>query len=112
MDIERGNIEIVFKDIFYTNITYHCADARHRHDYAKVNKELYMWHSQKVFRHQSEDERMNNFLLMKQTMEADPKYETSIFQLITDASRKMLVYGNNEIRCKFDEMLRWREISL
>lgn len=112
MDIERGNIEIVFKDIFYTNITYHCADARHRHDYAKVNKELYMWHSQKVFRHQSEDERMNNFLLMKQTMEADPKYETSIFQLITDASKKMLVYGNNEIRCKFDEMLRWREISL
>ncbi|MDE7322637.1 MAG: hypothetical protein K2N73_07850 [Lachnospiraceae bacterium] len=112
MDIERGNLEIVFKEIFYTNITYNCPDPRKRHDYARVNKDLYMWHSQKVFRHQSEDERLNNFQLMTQTMQSGSKYEPSVFQLITDASKKMLIYGNNEIRCRFDEMLRWREISL
>lgn len=111
MDIERGNLEILFQRIPYTYITMNCFDLRKRHDYSVINKNLYMKYSQEVFSHNSEDERYNNYLLLMQSMGKDEESGTGIFQMIMNVAERMLTYNGREIRCKFDELLRWREMS-
>lgn len=49
MDIERGNLEILFQKIPYTYITMNCFDTGKQHDYYIINKNLYMKYSQEVF---------------------------------------------------------------
>lgn len=111
MDIERGNLEILFQKIPYTYITMNCFDTGKRHDYNIINKNLYMKYSQEVFVCNSEDERYNNYLLLMQTMGKGKGGRAGIFQMIMSVAEQMLTYNGREIQCRFDELLRWREIS-
>lgn len=38
--------------------------------------------------------------------------EGTVFQLIFYLAEKMLRLDGDELKCKFDQLLRWREISL
>ena len=109
MDIERGCLEILFKEIPYNKIdtTY----LEQRHDYSTVNESLFLEYSQRVFKHYSEDERRNNYLLLQQQMKDNEVQLPNIFKFVMNFSRRLLTYKGGEIKCKFDEMLRWREIS-
>ncbi len=115
MDTERGNIEILFHRIGYRAISgqgdfgKRAGTAMHTHQ--NINKKLYMRCSEKAFPHMSENERHNAYLLACEQMKGVNGKGASIFRLLTDISQKLLMLDGDEIKCKFDQMLRWREIS-
>ncbi len=102
MDTERGNLEILFQKIPY----YYITGTQERHDYKEVSERLYLKYAKDVFEHNSEDEIRNKYIYLKEKIK-----ERNVFAAILDFSKKVLVYDGNEIKCKIDEMLRWREIS-
>lgn len=111
MDIEKGNLEILFLKIpYYKILTKRHADGT-GHDHKKVDEKLYMQYSQSVFPYYSEDERKNNYMKLIQDMRDNTENSPNIFRFIMNIANRMLTYDGNEITCKFDEMLRWREIS-
>lgn len=111
MDIEKGNLEIVFLKIPYYKILTRSHVSGTAHDYRRIDKKLYMQNSRSVFPWYTEDERENNYLKLIQDMKDNPENSPSIFRFIMKIAGRLLTYDGNEIVCKFDEMLRWREIS-
>ena len=99
MDTERGNMEILFQ-----KIPYYCISENH--DYKTVNRQLYLQYAKDVFSFNSEDEIRNKYIYLEQMVK-----KGNVFSTILDFAKKVLVYDGNEIKCKIDEMLRWREIS-
>ncbi|MEY8427438.1 hypothetical protein AALA00_06870 [Lachnospiraceae bacterium 46-15] len=111
MDIEKGSLEILFLKIPYNKISVRQSIGGGRHDYGKVSEELYMQYAQSVFPRYSEDERQNHYLKLVQDMKQNPEGQPNVFRFIMGIAKRLLIYDGNEITCKFDEMLRWREIS-
>ena len=111
MDIEKGNLEILFLKIPYYKITPRLKADGTGHDHKKVDKGLYTQYSQSVFPYYSENERNNNYLKLLQDMKENKEKSPSVFRFIMGISQRLLTYDGNEMTCKFDEMLRWREIS-
>ncbi|MCM1245275.1 MAG: hypothetical protein NC293_06470 [Roseburia sp.] len=111
MDKERGNIEILFRGIPYNYIGRRFGSNEPMHTYKKVDKALYMRYSVGIFGNESLDERENNYKLMLQQMCNEQGKKPSVFRLITDVARRMLVLDGEEIKCEFEQLLRWREIS-
>lgn len=108
MDTERGNLEVLFQKIPYYWIDCNCnvEGKRIRHDYRVVDKQLYLKYAKDVFLQNSEDEIRNKFTFLKQQMDGK-----NIFSLIVDFAKRVLIYDGNEIKCRIDQILRWREIS-
>lgn len=111
MDIERGNLEILFKEIPYNCI--HIIDVLGNmlHTCDSVNKELYLEYARRRFPHSSEDELVNNYFMLVDEMNnfiGEPK---NIFSVLYITASRMLTLQSGEIQCKLSEMLRWREIS-
>ncbi len=102
MDTERGNMEILFQKIPY----YYISEKRFKHDYKTVNRELYLKYARDVFSFNSEDEIRNKYIYLEQMVK-----KSHVFSTILDFARKVLIYDGNEIKCRIDEILRWREIS-
>lgn len=102
MDTERGNMEILFQIIPY----YRISDKHLKHDYKTVNRQLYFQYAKDVFSFNSEDEIRNKYIYLDQVVK-----KGNVFSTIIDFAKKVLIYDGNEIKCRIDEMLRWREIS-
>ena len=111
MEIERGNLEILFIKIPYEKITLRPGAHREKHDYRYVNLELYHQHAQSVFSCYSKNERDNNYQKLVQDMKGGKNSAPSVFRLIMGMAERVLTYDDDEIKCKIDEMLRWREMS-
>lgn len=117
MDIERGNIEIVFQKIPYIYLIRKNEQADFICRYNKVDENLYMRYAAEVFSCATDDECRNNYRYMCETMQksetakSDNKKQ-NVFRLVYDLAEKMLRMDQKEIMCKFDQLLRWREISL
>lgn len=111
MDIERGNIEILFRKIPYNYIGMRLDLPVPVHSYKNVNKNLYMRYSVEIFGNESEDERENNYEIMLQQMVKGQKESSGIFRLVSDVAQRMLILDGDEIKCEFEQLLRWREIS-
>lgn len=79
--------------------------------YRTVNETLYMQYSQSVFPNYSEDERRNHYQKLLQDMSDNPEGTPSVFRFVMNIAGKLLLYDGNEMACRFDELLRWREIS-
>ena len=119
MDIERGNIEIVFQKIPYMYVIKSQSELMDYCSYNKIAKDIYMRYSSDVFSCVTDDERRNNYLFMCEQMKRrtdqwknDLSENIGVFQLLFDLARQILRLDGNEIKCKFDQLLRWREISL
>ena len=112
MDIERGNIEILFRKIPYSYIGKLINPQKGIHTYSNVDYELYLRYSGEVFSYQSEDERKNSYLLLCQQMRDCENKNPSVFRLVVDLAKRMLTLDGEEIKCEFEQLLRWREVSL
>ena len=117
MDIERGNIEIVFQKIPYIYLIRKNEQADFICRYNKVDEDLYMRYAAEVFPCGTDDERRNNYRYMCETMQRSEtakldNKKQNVFRLVYDLAGKMLRMDQKEIMCKFDQLLRWREISL
>lgn len=119
MDIERGNIEIVFQKIPYMYVIKSQNELVDYCSYNKIAQDIYMRYSSEVFLHTTDDERRNNYLFMCNQMKIhtdwwknDLNDNIGVFQLVFSLANKMLRLDGNEIKCKFEQLLRWREISL
>ena len=111
MDIERKNLEILFKEIPYDRIELvHLADKRYN-TYNHVDRSVYLEYARRVFSYCSEDERINHYLLLLEQMEACSERDLNVFSFIYKISARMLTLQSGEIQCRLDEMLRWRQIS-
>jgi adenosine deaminase len=106
MNFERGNMEILFAKIPYYKITENCFEKSKKHDAGYVNQKLYMTYSKNVFTNYSEDELINIYSLLRQEMKS-----VSVFSLVANFAMRLLTYTGQEIQCKLEEVLRWREIS-
>jgi len=111
MDIERGSLEVLFKEIPYDKVTVVNLDTKRQHDFSTVNQSLYMEYSHSIFAHYTEDERRNNYLYLQQEIKNNIDEKPNIFRFVMNISKRLLTYQAGEIKCKFAEMLRWREIS-
>lgn len=116
MDIERGNIQIVFQKIPYSYLLGK-EDCFHRHcAYNKIDRSLYMRYASDIFPYATDDELRNNYKYMCRQMlyhlNGCEEKEGTVFQLIFYLAEKMLRLDGDELKCKFDQLLRWREISL
>lgn len=111
MDIERGNLKILFKEIPHLRINLNDTLDRNSHTYANVNKKLYLEYARRVFPYYSEDERINNYFLMDEDMKDISEKSKSVFNMIYKIASRMLILHSSEIRCRLSEMLRWRDIS-
>lgn len=106
MDTERGNLEILFQRIPYYWINSNTEGMRIRHDYKAVNMQLYLKYAKDVFQYNSEDEIRNKYRFLEEKIEG-----RNVFHIILEFAKQVLIYDGSEIKCKIDEMLRWREIS-
>lgn len=111
MDIERGNLEILFKKIPFEQIQLFRGTSRDCHTYDCVGKRLYLEYAKDIFPRYSEDERVNNYLLLNEDMKSSPNGLRSVFGMISKVASKLLIFQSQKIKCKLEEMLRWREIS-
>ena len=111
MDIERGIVEILFRYIPYSNVSIHDNFAPQNHDCMVVNKNAFLEQCRRVFPERSEDEWINAYLLTKENMSKNGG-RPSVFTLISQLCEKLLVCHSSDVLCKFEQLFRWREISL
>lgn len=113
MDIERGNIEILFNKINYMAIGKYPYGViiKSAHTYKNIDKKLYMRGANAVFSYMTENERDNSYQLACKQMKDAKGENPSVFRLITHMSKKLLKLNGDEIQCRFEQLLRWREIS-
>ena len=106
MDIERGNLDILFRRIPCEYITLNELNEKERHDCFHVNKQYYLGQCHQVFPGRSEDERNHCYDYLKETMHKKWEYPSSVFQLILDAAERFLTYQADSVLFKFEELLR------
>lgn len=112
MDIERGNLEILFRWISYRHIPISEGNVEEVFDCFHIDRALYMEQCHRVFSGRSEDERNHCYYYLEQKMKKRTLYPASVFQLILDVTDCFFSYKSGKVFCKFDHLLRWREISL
>lgn len=109
MDLERGNLEILFKRIPYYKISINCTDKKKCHDYRHIDKFLYDLYSSEIYCNNSQNELDNRYELLKQDIDKNNNY--GLFNLVFDVSEKFLTYDGRNFMCRMNQLLRWREIS-
>jgi len=110
MDIERGCIELLLKEVPYEKITIDSLQ-RNRHDYKTINKTLFQTHAHTIFPSCTEDECLNHYSYLQECLIDNHEQSPNLFRFIMNISERMLTYQNGEIKCKIDQLLRWREVS-
>lgn len=113
MEIEITNLKIIFKEISYKNINNGNLKDRDRTwvSHSKIGKEIYMQEARRAFCNKTEDEMQNTYHLLEQSMFDPVTKKSSVFNAVMALAEKLLIYDGEEIRCKIDELLRWREVS-
>lgn len=112
MEIEIGNLKIIFQKFPYTSIGRKKLNSGQRYnEYNRIDKERYLREAEAIFRTRSYDELQNNYDILLQSMRGKNSEDISVFNSVMNLTEKLLIYDGSEIRCKFDELLRWREIS-
>lgn len=111
MEIEIGNLKIIFQKFPYTCIGRKKLRSAQYCEYNRIDKELYLREAEAIFRTRSYDELQNNYDILLQSMRGKNSEDISVFNSVMNLTEKLLIYDGSEIRCKFDELLRWREIS-
>lgn len=112
MEIEIGNLKIIFQKFPYTSIGRKKLNSGRRYnEYNRIDKETYLRETEAIFRTRSYDELQNNYDILLQSMRGKNSEDISVFNSVMNLTEKLLIYDGSEIRCKFDELLRWREIS-
>lgn len=113
MDIERGNLDVLFRWIPYEDITIDELNHNEQHDCFHVNRRLYLEYCYREFSGRSEDERNHCYAYMQALMTQKKYYDrASVYQLILDAAYQFFTYQSGEVLCKFEQLLRWRKLSL
>ncbi len=112
MDIERGNIEILFQKMPYIYLLPQKKRSEILLGYNMVNERLYMQYAADVFPRATDDERRNNYKYMQKQMQNPSGKRGNVFRLVFNLADRMLCSDGDEIKCRFDELLRWRQISL
>lgn len=90
MDIERKNLEILFKEIPYSYIGLRRLPTERYNTYDYINKSIYLEYARRIFSYYSEDERVNNYLLLLEEMEECSEKNLNIFSFIYKISAQML----------------------
>ena len=115
MDIEQGNIEILFQKINYLDISGQIISGRlkadREHTFRKIDRNLYMRYAKAVFNHMTDNECENSYQLACEQMRDAHGNDPCIFRLLINVPMKLLKMDGDEIECRFDQMLRWRELS-
>ena len=111
MEIEIGNLKIIFQKFPYTSIGRKKLRSAQYCEYNRIDKERYLREAEAIFRTRSYDELQNNYDILLQSMRGKNSEDISVFNSVMNLTEKLLIYDGSEIRCKFDELLRWREIS-
>ena len=93
MDIERGNIEIVFQKIPYMYVIKSWLEMVDYCSYSKIEEDIYMRYSSDVFPCATDDERRNNYLFMCSQM----KFQTDLWK--NDISEDIGVFQLWLIKC-------------
>ena len=71
-----------------------------------------MQYAADIFPCATDDERRNNYKYMQKQMQNPNGKSGNVFRLIFNLADRMLCLDGDEIKCSFDELLRWRQISL
>ena len=99
MDIENGNLKILFQKIPYTYINENNLKKPRKHNYYKVDKELYLKQASNIFPQYSKDEHEHNYYLLEQDIKDKYTDNKNVFQYVISVSDKLLVYDGNEVLC-------------
>ena len=112
MDFERRNLELLFRWMPSEYITYREVEPSKANDCFYVNKEKFLEQCLHAYPFLSGDEQKYAYKLLMDQMKMKKYYPASVFQLVLNLSEKMIVYNNDTLYCRYEHLLRWREISL
>lgn len=101
MDIENGNLKILFQKIPYTYINENNLKKPRKHNYYKVDKELYLKQASNIFPQYSKDEHEHNYYLLEQDIKDKYTDNKNVFQYVISVSDKLLVYDGNEVEYSY-----------
>lgn len=110
MDIERGCLEIMLKKIPYSYISDDIKSKKkkeNKNSYLNITKDIFLGYSSDVFPQYTSDEveYIYDDLLKKMNS------KNGIFDYIAEIGDEFLVYYEGNPQCKFQQILRWRDIS-
>ena len=111
MDIVCGNLKVLFMHMSYSEITYSAYNENFINNCFHVNKNKFLEKCQLEFLQRSVDEHENCYRLLCEDMKYK-SYRPSVFNLVIKLAKKFLVYNSGDVLCDFEQLLRWREISL
>lgn len=104
MDIERGFLEVIFKKIPYEEIQ--MVDEKKDH---KIKRDTFCRYADGVFPQYTDNERQNIFDDFEKEINKDSG--RGLFHFIAKVSNKFLTYNGRDVLCKYEQILRWRDIS-
>ncbi|MTI86246.1 MAG: hypothetical protein FH756_20720 [Firmicutes bacterium] len=98
MDIERGCLEVLFSRIPYSDLFYN----------NKISRKNFCDYLYDVFPQYSNDEREYIYDYYEEHIQND---NSEMFAFVADVANRFLTYNGLELQCKYEEILRWRQIS-
>lgn len=112
MDFERGNLELLFRWMPSEYITLKEIEQSKKNDCFHVSRERFLEQCHHAFPFLSVDEQESAYELLLNQMREKECYPGSVFQLILNLSENFIVYNSDTLYCRYEQLLRWREISL
>jgi hypothetical protein len=108
MDIERGCLEVLLKKIPHSYLLddFNCCTKK-SNSYTNISKKLFVQHSSEVFPMYTINEIENIHDLINEKIGG----KRGVFDFISDVSVKFLIYDEDEPQCRYNQILRWRDIS-
>ncbi len=115
MDNIRQCIDILFRQMPQdTVIKSFFGKVSSKINTSNINKYLFINTAQNEIKHYSEDELENLYIKLNEWIrDSRQLYNTnpSIFNLLISFSEDILVENSSEIQCRYEQLMRWREIS-
>lgn len=107
MDTIRGCLEVLFKEIPNQEVSTNVGEENKSHNAFRIDKQLFLSYAYKIFPQYSKDE-----IIQVQEWVQDHLVENqSVFILLAKVGEDFLVCDNKEPQCKYEQILRWRDIS-
>ena len=104
MDIERGFLEVVFKKIPYDEVY-----KNDKFNSLKISKEAFCKYCCDVFPQYTDDEKNNIFDYFDKDI--NKSSGKGLFEVLAKVAGEFLTDNGREVQCKYEQILRWRQIS-
>lgn len=107
MDTQRGCLEVIFREFPYHTIRLTHLNSSPINTYDDIEPLLFKTYARTTFPQCSLDELDQLYKYLKEHFDN----KGTVFTLLSQTASKMLVYNGREPACRYEHVLRWRDLS-